>query len=63
MILILDVQVAMRVIPTKEGFVKTLSHDQCDQATLMQQMDVYLSGLARHLDTINAFYAANSLDS
>ncbi len=53
----------MKVIPTKEGFVHTLSHDKCDEATLMQQMDAYVKGLGRHLDTINSFYAANKLDS
>jgi glutamine synthetase len=53
----------MKVVPSKEAFVKTLSRDSCDEATLVKQMDEYLAGLARHLDTLNAFYATSKLDS
>lgn len=54
---------AVRAVPTREGFFKTLSNGTCDEAGVVEQMRPYTEALRAQLNTINAFYAANKLDS
>ena len=52
----------MRAVPSRDGFFKTIGGDS-NEATVLEQMRSYLVGLGAQLDMINAFYAANNLDS
>eukprot|EP00047_Mylnosiga_fluctuans_P002428 m.224496 g.224496 ORF g.224496 m.224496 type:complete len:199 (-) comp11097_c0_seq1:61-657(-) len=54
---------AVRAVPTREGFLKELAKGTCDDATLLAQMKEYVDALTTHLNTINTFYDTHKLDN
>ncbi len=57
------VQLAVRAVPSRAGFIEALSKGKCSEEDLLKEMGAYLAALSAQLATINAFYAEHKLDS
>jgi hypothetical protein len=59
---VLDIQIAVRAVPTREGLLKQLQRDSTEATTLADAQS-FQTALSAHLANINSFYARNNLDS
>ena len=55
------VQLAISAVPTRAVFIEQLGGG-AGEVKVLADMQVFLDAFSVHLDNINAFYSANSLD-